>query len=311
MKRPTVSVLIPTYNYARFLPEAIESVLQQDFTDFELIISDDASSDNTVEVCQKYAERDPRIRFVRQEKNLGLAGNFNWCLQTARGEFIKFLMADDRLERPYALTKLVEAIRKPGISLAGSARNLMDESSAVTGTWNPLGSMDSLLCGEEIILRCLKNDLNMIGEPSAVLFKAADAKRGFRPDYRQLIDLEMWFHLLRCGGLAYIAEPLCGFRRHSAQETENNRKTGSHWYEMVELSRSYLNAFSAKIALFRQLRSIEKRRPDLADLVEKLRANFSPAEYLFFLIRFKFLRCFIRLHRSLNKAVSGKTGGCE
>jgi glycosyltransferase involved in cell wall biosynthesis len=85
MKSPTVSILIPTYNYARHLPAAIESVLDQDFLDFELLIADDASTDNTEEICREYEAKDSRIRFFCHAENLGMVENWNWCLQQARG----------------------------------------------------------------------------------------------------------------------------------------------------------------------------------------------------------------------------------
>ena len=73
--RPKISVLIPTYNYARFLPAAVESVLAQDFREFELLISDDASTDGSAEVIRSYAERDSRIRFRLHTANLGMVKN--------------------------------------------------------------------------------------------------------------------------------------------------------------------------------------------------------------------------------------------
>src|SRR3974377_931912 len=97
MTSPKVSVLVPTYNYARYLPEAIESVLEQDFQDFEVLISDDCSTDGSAEVIARYAAKDSRIRFKIHPANLGMVENWNWCLSEARGDYIKFLFGDDRL----------------------------------------------------------------------------------------------------------------------------------------------------------------------------------------------------------------------
>src|SRR5687768_14893088 len=91
---PRVSVLIPTYNYARYLDEAIQSAIRQTFTDFEIIIVDNNSTDNTAEVISKYLT-DPRIRYYRNKSNIGLINNFNRCLELATGQYIKFLLADD------------------------------------------------------------------------------------------------------------------------------------------------------------------------------------------------------------------------
>lgn len=81
---PKISVCIRTYNYAGFLPSAIESILNQEFSDFELIIQDDCSRDDTPQTVRKYLS-DRRIIFAVNERNLGLEGNWNRCLQKARG----------------------------------------------------------------------------------------------------------------------------------------------------------------------------------------------------------------------------------
>lgn len=93
--KPKISVLIPTYNYGRFLDETIQSVLSQTYTDFELVVVDNCSTDNTIEVVQPYLV-DKRVRFYRNETNIGLVGNWNKCLELAQGEYIKFLCADDK-----------------------------------------------------------------------------------------------------------------------------------------------------------------------------------------------------------------------
>src|SRR4028118_1383709 len=90
------SVVIPCYNQARFLGEAIESVLSQTYTDFEVIVVDDGSTDDTAEVASSYAAEDARVRLVRQE-NRGLAGARNRGLAESRGEYVVFLDSDDRL----------------------------------------------------------------------------------------------------------------------------------------------------------------------------------------------------------------------
>jgi len=76
---PKVSVCLDSYNYGRFLPEAIESVLAQEFDDFELIISDDCSTDNSLEIAQKYASQDRRVKILRNAANLGMVRNRNVC----------------------------------------------------------------------------------------------------------------------------------------------------------------------------------------------------------------------------------------
>ncbi len=108
MARPAkVSVCIPSHNAARFLPAAIESVLAQEFDDFEVIVSDDASTDETQTVCEGY--EDPRVRVVRSDGRLGQAGNWNRCVELATGPYVILLHADDEL-RPAYLRRTVDVL---------------------------------------------------------------------------------------------------------------------------------------------------------------------------------------------------------
>jgi glycosyltransferase involved in cell wall biosynthesis len=107
---PKVSVGLPVYNGAEFLAEAIESVLKQTFRDLELIISDNASTDATREICLRYAAEDERIAYHRQDHNIGAGPNHNFCARRASGEFFRWASHDDLMEPEY-LAKCVAALR--------------------------------------------------------------------------------------------------------------------------------------------------------------------------------------------------------
>ena len=92
---PSVSIGLPVYNGARFLPQALESLLGQSFSDIELIVSDNASSDSTQDICTEYAMRDARIRYVRQDVNIGAMRNWNFVAKEARGKYFKWSSASD------------------------------------------------------------------------------------------------------------------------------------------------------------------------------------------------------------------------
>lgn len=232
-------MLIPTYNYARYLPETIESVLAQDGADFEVLISDDASTDESAAVIAAYAKADGRIRPACHRENLGMVANWNWCLRQARGDYIKFVFGDDALATPHALSRLARRLdENPAAPLAASARLLLDGESRVTGVWNELAGGEHP--GIEVIARCLRTRRNLIGEPSTVMFRRRAARRGFDPAYRQIVDLELWFHLLLDGPLVYEPEPLCAFRRHERQQTAVNHRSAAPHLETVRLMESYL-----------------------------------------------------------------------
>jgi len=98
---PRVSIGLPVYNGEKYIREAIESVLDQTFKDFELIISDNASTDRTEQICREYVDKDPRIRYYRNEKNLGAAKNFNRTFELSHGEYFKWLASDDAIESEF------------------------------------------------------------------------------------------------------------------------------------------------------------------------------------------------------------------
>ena len=109
---PTISIFIPVYNMAGFLPDAVESALGQTYADLELVIVDNASTDGSYEIATDYARRDARVRAVRNDSNIGPLANFNRGFEFARGAWLKFLCADDWLAAD-CLERLMAAVR-PG-----------------------------------------------------------------------------------------------------------------------------------------------------------------------------------------------------
>lgn len=310
MNPPKISVLVPTFNYAAYLAEAIESVLAQDWDDFELIIADDASTDNSCQVISHYAAGDTRIRVHRHSQNLGMVANWNWCLGQARGEYVKFLFGDDKLLSPCALRKLASLLQVHSTAtIAASARLVIAPPGAadLPQTWDEFGKA-GLLGGRETIARCIDTGINLIGEPSAVMFRRAELTRGFSPAYRQLVDLEMWFALLEKGDLAYVPEPLCAFRKHDAQQTEANRRAGLHVEEAARLvweyhRKPYLKPFGVRRLLFSQSYRLGKCHLNGHGLRidQDIRAELGPFWYRACWLRHKLTRPWVNLRHSLSK----------
>lgn len=123
--QPTITVCIPTYNGARYLRECLDSVLAQTFTDFEILIVDDCSSDDTVSIAREYASRYSCIRVVVNGQNLGLVGNWNRCVELVQGEWVKFVFQDDLIE-PFCLDKMI-AVSKPEIPIIFCRRKYIFE----------------------------------------------------------------------------------------------------------------------------------------------------------------------------------------
>lgn len=108
---PKVSIGMPVYNGMQFIREAVDSLLAQTYTDFELVISDNASTDGTEAICREYAAKDSRIRYVRQAENRGAAANFQFVLEEAKGEYFKWMAYDDYLA-PQFIELIVEYLHR-------------------------------------------------------------------------------------------------------------------------------------------------------------------------------------------------------
>lgn len=124
-----LTVLLPTYNRAASLPRAIESVLGQTRGDLELLISDNASEDDTETVSRSYAERDSRVNYVRQPVNRGPIANFNWLLTQARTEFVLMLADDDWLDTDYVESCMRIIERDPGLSIVTGATRYFESGA--------------------------------------------------------------------------------------------------------------------------------------------------------------------------------------
>jgi len=133
--RPRVSIGLPVYNGERFLEDAIRSILAQSYTDFELIISDNASTDRTREICERYARRDARIRYTRSPRNRGGAWNFSRVFELARGEFFKWAAHDDILAPDYLRSCVAVLDGDPTLIVCHSGSRRIDESGRTTGVY--------------------------------------------------------------------------------------------------------------------------------------------------------------------------------
>jgi glycosyltransferase involved in cell wall biosynthesis len=132
MNNPVVSIGLPVYNGGKYIKEAIDSILAQSFHDFELIISDNASTDATTEICGSFANADHRIRYCRNEKNMGGAWNFNRVFQLAKGRYFQWACHDD-VWTPTLLERCVEVLdRMPDVALCYSRTTFIDERGEPT-----------------------------------------------------------------------------------------------------------------------------------------------------------------------------------
>lgn len=291
MPVPLVSVCIPTYNYRRFLPDALDSALAQTHRDIEVLVVDNCSEDGTMELLGEYARRDARIVPQRNSANLGMTANFNRCIELARGKYVKLLCADDVLA-PDCVGKLLAMMEeRPDVRLAGSARYYFREPGRPIRTL-AYASARSVVSGSAVIRECFYRG-NLIGEPTAVMFRRVDAMPGFDPAYRQAFDMELWFRVLAQGSFAFVAEPLCGIREHAGSGTAENLRSGRVTGDKVRLFEQYAGLPSLRGNLLEQIRWDGRMASSVAreaaagsppGAAEVLGAVFHPALFRFALL---------------------------
>jgi glycosyltransferase involved in cell wall biosynthesis len=214
--RPSVSVLMPVYNGELTLSEAVGSILAQSFTDFELLVIDDGSTDGSLRILKSFAERDPRVRIVSRP-NTGIAGALNDAIQHARGEFFARMDADD-VSLPERFEKQVAFLREhPDCVLLGSRVLLVE----------PYGTPMYVTDHETEHARIAEQLLRGIGwavvHPSAMM--RADAVRrtgGYRADRVPIEDLDLFLRLCEIGQVANLPQVLLHYRQHL--ESTNHKR---------------------------------------------------------------------------------------
>ena len=214
---PPVSICIPTYNYARYIGQAIESVLGQTHEDIELLVIDDRSSDETAAVVGRY-EDDPRLRFHVNAENLGLFGNFNRCLEWAQHDYVKVLCADDWLHPRSIEDALAVLEAHPSAGMATSPGWLVTPESGVIGIFSAPFGAGPVVPGRTAI-EVHADWGNRAGMPSHVLLRrdVALAAGGFQVAFEPASDLHLWLKILARHDLGWVPEPRCYLRVHTAK----------------------------------------------------------------------------------------------
>jgi glycosyltransferase involved in cell wall biosynthesis len=221
MNPPSVTVLLPVYNGGAYLKEAIDSILLQTFKDFEFLIINDGSTDDTESIILSYT--DPRIRYIKNETNLKLIATLNKGIKMARGAYIARMDADD-IALPQRLEKQVEFMEmETDCVLCGTEAILIGRENEV-----PLKSP-----GDNIKIKCLLFFNNYIIHPTVMLRKATLINKGlFYPkEALHSEDFALWINLRKHGTFNVIPEPLLKYRDHDMSISQSNLQ---HQYDMVK-----------------------------------------------------------------------------
>jgi glycosyltransferase involved in cell wall biosynthesis len=227
MRNPTVSFVVPCYKLAHLLPECVNSILGQTYGDFEVLIMDDCSPDNTAEVARSF--QDPRVKHVRNDPNLGPLPNYNKGISLSRGKYVWLISADDYLRRPYILQRYVELMdANPGVGYTFCpgmrVRNGQEPEKL---DWSAYGSRDEIIDGRVFLQRLL--DYNLVLSPGAMARRECYERISFFPinpawagETIDLIwggDWYLWCAFALHHGVGYFAEPMVCYREHELAMT--------------------------------------------------------------------------------------------
>jgi glycosyltransferase involved in cell wall biosynthesis len=246
-----VSICLPVMNGEKYLEEALNSVLAQNFSNFELLINDDCSDDSSWSIIQRFAAQDERITARRNSKRLGLFENYNEIIERSTGRLIKPFAQDDLLA-PQALESMVQAMRDNASAVMVSCKRSLNgqRPPAENGQAVEAGEIDTLdseqatlaaglSSGKTVIEACLKNYRNLVGEPVSVMFRRNDRAMKFDYEYLSLGDLDLWLRLLEAGDFVFIDEPLVQFRQHQGSQTQRLLTDVDWVLDFLRLSRVY------------------------------------------------------------------------
>ncbi|WP_161627837.1 glycosyltransferase family 2 protein [Salinisphaera shabanensis] len=218
---PRVTVLIAAFQAGRYIDEAIESVLAQTFHDFELLIIDDASTDDTSNrVCAHTG--DPRVCAITHIRNIGRAASRNHGIDLARGEYIAFLDADDRCESSRLEQQLAYLDSHPEITGVGSWMALIDEQG------NRLDDQIYSLPLEPDHVACRMLFECSLAQPAMMVRRYALSSYRYDTDIALAEDYELWARMITTCRFANLAEPLTCYRRHAEQVSVNQLHAQQH-----------------------------------------------------------------------------------
>lgn len=203
-----VSVIVATYNYGRFIAQTLASVRDQTLREWECIVVDDASTDDTPAVVARFTEVDTRFRYIRLDRNMGVSAARNRALTEARGTFIQLLDADDLLLPGKLEGQVALFMAEPGVTVVYSDfEHFMDQPGDGSGGYAP----DERISGPGSVLmrRLIRGN---IFRPATVLFRASILERSglFKERFRHVEDLDLWYRIARAGAVfRFLDDPAC------------------------------------------------------------------------------------------------------
>ena len=251
---PKVSVIMPTFNRKAYLKAAIESVLLQKIDDFEIIITDNASTDGTDELVASFTNES--IRYFRNEKNIGVVNNYNKALELASGEYVYIFSDDDIMLQDNILKKVKILDAYSNVSLVHSNIKIINEIGQITSgkhwagsyydKWNECHCSDLLSSGKKYF-EILYNHWNIISMPSVLVRRSVLNKVGvLNTKTHYFCDWDLWMRICLFSDVYYLSETLLDYRIHASNTiSEINHEIKTN--ELVLIKKILFSEYASKL----------------------------------------------------------------
>ncbi|MBQ9230107.1 MAG: glycosyltransferase family 2 protein [Prevotella sp.] len=267
MQQELVSVIMPTFNASKYLADSIESVLNQTYTNLELLITDDCSSDETQKILQQFAQKDPRVKVEFLKDNYGPGVARNKSIERAQGRYIAFCDCDDRWF-PEKLEKQIAHMTRKDCALCSSSYLICDENNEITGI---------NISPKHLTLSMMKRD-NKIGCLTAIYDIKRLGHKFYMPAIRKRQDWALFLNILKeCQICFCVTEPLAYYRQRTHSVSSNKLsliKYNVNVYETVfgfSKIRAYLYFLTHFMPTY--YLKVQKRRRDSKEFLKKMQAN--------------------------------------
>ena len=260
MNKPLVSVCVPTADRAEFLERSLQGIRAQEYRNLEILIGDNASTDATREVCLRVSERDPRIRYVRREKDIGMYPNHNDLIDRSRGEFLCFLHDDDEFDAALIREEVAFLERHSGAGLVSPDWNLIDEQGRLLGMRRH--DVPELRDGAAYIEKTLRSGQSSIGLSGTMIRRSALENSRFDPEGPTgFSDFALWCEIAERWRVGHIPKQLYSYRLHTRSLSRRSALSISKDYRraMIGFCDGHLKRFPSDERTVRRWRMLIDR----------------------------------------------------
>ena len=214
MTRPLVSICVPTCNRSALLRESLASIRRQDYPNLEILISDNHSADETEQICRTAAAADPRVRYVRQPRNIGMHANHNFLIEESRGDFLAFFHDDD-IYQPHIVSTYVDFLAsRPAVGLVCSDWGLIDETGRSIGVRRHTAL--PVTPGYDYIDQTVRSGQSLLGCPGTMIRRSALGDVRFDQDGPVGFgDFAVWFEVAEGADVGHVDGVLWDYRLHT------------------------------------------------------------------------------------------------